>query len=119
MVVVPLPSREPADAVGWEAAAKKGLGVSDDRAVAGVKEDPQPIAAAGADDVSIAEIEADELRVVLLRKHHRLSRRAPASWADPADRLPGLILGVTPVAYSCPRQSETSRHLAVVGVCVH
>ena len=109
-----LPGRKPADTVCWETAAEEGLGVSDDLAVAGVQEDPQPIAAAGTDDVSIAEIEAEKLRVVPLRKHNRLARRAPASWTDRSERLSGLILHATPVAHCRPRHCEASRHLAVV-----
>jgi len=102
----------------WEAAAKKGLSISDDLAVAGVKEDPQPIAAAGANDVSVAEIEAKQLRVIRHGKQNRLAGGAPASRTDHSDQLAGLILCATPVTHRRPRQPEAPRHLAVVLPCL-
>jgi hypothetical protein len=98
-----------ADPVVGEAVADQLLDLADDLRIRGVERNPQSFGSAGANDVAVAEVEAQELGI-FAGAERRAAHRAPAPRAD---RSVGAA-GCSDVADGRAWQLEGACDLAVV-----
>jgi hypothetical protein len=100
-----------ADAVRREAATQERVGVGDDLRVAGVEREAELLRAGHLGDVAVAQVQAEQLRVVTRVERNR-GGRTPAAWT--ARTRVGPSQRPAHVAHRLPREAEPTGYLAVV-----
>ena len=103
--------QHPAGAVGREDASQQRLALADDARVARVERQSQALGAGERRDVTVAEVEAEQLGVVRGGEGDPRAA-APAARAGAARRVGRRP--ASPVAHRRARDPEPARHLAIV-----